>query len=380
MRRAVGTNVVLGSLLALGCAHRAPKPDPVDRAVAAPALARTSAEPRHAPAEPAPPPVVEAPAKAPSIDRSHAPEPPTARERELFFSTAEDPEPEVRGGIAKALEDVSYLVGNEWALDAFRPTIADLGGGYIGVGPDQAYLFIGWQKPEYAWLIDYDSKVMRVHAMYRVLIEAAETPRELLAFFEPESAQRVSTLLAAAPEGATLRRMYRNNRDLFRWRLVTVQRKLAKRGVASWLDDDEMYGFVRQMVVNERVRPMRVNLLDQAGMRGIADAAAALEVPIRVVYLSNAEEYWREYAAQFRDNLVGLPHDERTVLLRTTLVWSTNKDYIYGAQQLDNFLAWLADPAVKSIEDLVGKKPKAERGKINFVRFESAPPSSAATQ
>jgi hypothetical protein len=96
------------------------------------------------------------------------------------------------------------------------------------------------------------------------------------------------------------------------------------------------------------------------------------------VYISNAEEYWREYAVQFRENLAALPHDERSVLLRTTLVWSTNKDYIYGAQALDNFLAWLADPAVKSIEDLVGKKPKAERGKINFVRFDAAPPSSSA--
>jgi len=380
MLRAVGTKALLACLLALGCAHRRATAEPTDAGVHPRPTTGVQSVPAPLPRpEPTVPPAVDAP-PTPRVERTHAPAQPTARERELFFATPEDPEPEVRGGIAKALEDVSYLVGNEWSLDAFVPTVSELGGGYIGVGPDQAYLFIGWQRPEYAWLIDYDSKVMRVHAMYRVLIGAAETPRELLALFEPESAQRVSTLLAAAPEGAILRRMYRNNRDLFRWRLVTVQRKLAKRGVASWLDDDDMYAFVRQMVVNERVRPMRVNLLDKAGMRGIAEAAAALEVPIRVVYLSNAEEYWREYAPQFRDNLAALPHDDRSVLLRTTLVWSTNRDYIYGAQQLDNFLAWLADPVVKSIEDLVGKKPKAERGKINFVRFESAPPSSAATQ
>jgi hypothetical protein len=371
-----GRIVLALALLLPACAHRASRPP--DRVATRPVVvARAPIADRPAPAptpEPAPAPEPEPPA----IARTHAPEQPTPRERELFFASPEDPEPEVKGGIAKALEDVSYLVGNEWALDAFRPTIADLGGGYIGVGPDQAYLFIGWQRPEFAWLIDYDSKVMRVHAMYRVLIEAAETPRELLAMFEPEAAQRVAALLAAAPEGNALRRMYRHNRDLFRWRLVTVQRKLAKRGVPNWLDDDETYAFVRQMVMNERVRPMRVNLNDDAGMRGIAEAAAALDVPIRVVYISNAEEYWQEYAAQFRDNLAALPHDERTVLLRTTLVWSTNKDYIYGAQALDNFLAWLGDPAVKSIADLVGKKPKAERGKINFVRFEAAPPSSSA--
>ncbi|MBC8073130.1 MAG: hypothetical protein IAG13_32710, partial [Deltaproteobacteria bacterium] len=314
---------------------------------------------------------------APSVERSLAPSPPSAREHELFFAGPEDPEPEIRGGIAKALEDVSYVVGNEWSLDAFLPSIADLGGGYVGVGPDQAYLFIGWQRPEYAWLVDYDSKVMRVHAMYRVLITAAESPRELLAMFEPEAASRTAALLGAAPGGEKLRRLYRNNRDMFRWRLVTVQRKLAKRGVASWLSDDEMFGFVRQMVMNERVRPMRVNLNDAAGMRGIAEAATALEVPIRVLYLSNAEEYWQEYEPQFRANLAALPHDERSLLLRTTLVWDINRDYIYTAQPFDNFLGWLADPAVHRIEDLIGKKPKADRGRINFVRFDAPPPSAA---
>lgn len=374
--RGTGIALALACLLP-ACAHRASTRELPDRA--APAIAPAVAQPiarTPTPAQPVvPAPVVD---ETPKTERTHAPDRPTAHEHEVFFASPEDPEPEVRGGIAKALEDVSYLVGNEWSLDAFRPTIDGIGGGYVGVGPDQAYLFIGWQRPEFAWLIDYDSKVLRVHAMYRVLIGAAETPRELLAMFEPEASQRVAALLGDAPDGSALRRMYRNNRDLFRWRLVTVQRKLAKRGVASWLDDDEMYSFVRQMVTNERVRPMRVNLNDDAGMRGIADAALALEVPIRVVYISNAEEYWREYAAQFRENLDALPRDEKSVLLRTTLVWSTNKDYIYGAQGLDNFLAWLADPAVKSIEDLVGKKPKAERGKINFVRFDALPPSSAA--
>lgn len=307
------------------------------------------------------------------VAEPRAPSPASATQREILLASPEDPEPEIRGGIVKALEDVSYIVGNEWSLDAFRPAIAELGGGYVGVGPDQAYLLIGWQRPEFAWLIDYDSKVMRVHAMYRAVFEFAETRAEFLAAFEHEGAARVSKQLAVHPD-ERLRRLYRNNRDMFRWRLRTVERKLRRRGVASWLTDDATYTFVRDMVLGDRVRPVRVNLNEAAGMAGIAEAARKLGVSIRVVYLSNAEEYWDSYAEQFERNLGALPHDERSLVLRTRLVWHVNRDYIYNAQPLDTFLAWLAAPQVHTLEDIVGPKPPADRDAINFVMSTQAPP------
>lgn len=339
------------------------------------------------PPEPTPRVVASAPEPAPALPTIEAPSVPTPEEpaaihgvrplsadaRARFHGSPQDPVPVVRGGITRALEDVSYIVGNEWSLDAFAPSISGLGGGYVGVGPDQAYLLIGWQRPELAWLVDYDPKVMRVHAMYRALVLAAETPAEFLAMFEPEGVARAQAALAKQDDDDRhLRRIYRNNRDMFRWRLVTVARKLEKRGVPCWLTDDEIYAYVRQMIVEERVRPMRVNLLDDEGVHGIAETARELGVPIRVVYLSNAETYWDEYAAQFRENLAELPVDERSLLLRTVLVWDVNKDYVYFAQSLGKYVERLADPATRNVEDIVGKKPKAERGIVNFVMVEDA--------
>jgi hypothetical protein len=328
------------------------------------------------PTEPAPPvesptaSVAEEPVEEPTA--IHGVRPLSTDARALFHGSPEDPVPVVRGGITRALEDVSYIVGNEWSLDAFAPAITGLGGGYVGVGPDQAYLLIGWQRPELAWLVDYDPKVLRVHAMYRALILAAETPEEFLAFFEPEGVARAQAAISAHDDRERhLRRLYRNNRDMFRWRLVTVQRKLAKRAVPCWLTDDEIYAFVRQMIVEQRVRPMRVNLLDDEGVAGIADAARGLGVPIRVVYLSNAETYWDEYAPQFRKNVAELPIDDRSLLLRTVLVWNVDKDYVYYTHAFAKFVERLADPEVRNVEAFVGKKPKAERGAVNLVQLDA---------
>lgn len=323
--------------------------------------------------EPTPPPVAIAPESPPTLQAPAAPAPPTPAQRETLFASPEDPEPQTRGGIVKALEDVSYIVGNEWSLDAFRTSIADKGGGYIGVGPDQAYLFIGWQRPEFAWLIDYDPKVMRVHAMYRAMFEIAETRKEFLAAFDPTSSERISKRLAERDD-PKLRRMYRNNRDMFRWRLRTIERNLRRRGVASWLTDDATYTFVRDMVLGDRVRPLRVDLNEAAGMAGIADAARKLGVSIRVVYLSNAEEYWDSYAEQFEKNLAALPRDDDSVVLRTRLVWHHNRDYIYVAQPLDVFLAWLAVPQVRTLEDILGEKQPTP-DVIDFVRSDALPPA-----
>jgi len=369
--------LVLGSLAcALACAPRVRTESSPPAPTRAPL--RATAEPTRVP-EPerveSPPPAVESIVEPPVPIHGVLPLDPDARA--VFHDSPEDPVPTVRGGIVRELEDVSYIVGNEWALEAFHAAVSGLGGGYVGVGPDQAYLLIGWQRPELAWLVDYDPKVLRVHAMYRALVLAAPTRKEFLALFEPEGAARAIAAIDEhdAPDHI-LRRLYRNNRDMFRWRLVTVARKLKRQRIPSWLTDDETYGYVRQMIVSGRVRALRVNLLEDEGVHGIAEAARELGVPIRVLYLSNAETYWDEYAAQYRTNVADLPVDERSLVLRTVLSWAVNKDYVYFAQPIASYVAWLASPAVKSVLDIVGRKPKAERNKTNYVFVDGLPRGS----
>lgn len=358
--------------LLVGCVHAPARVVPPAAAVTP---ARELAEPRAvATAGPAPSPIAVTPVEPVSSVVAVDPDrvvPLSSEQRAIFHGSPEDAAPEIRGGITKALEDVSYIVGNEWTLDAFAPTIANKRGGYVGVGPDQAYLFIGWQRPELAWLVDYDDKVLRVHAMYAVLLARCETRAEFLAAFEPAAGERIAKAIAAEVDDSRVRRLYRNNREMFRFRLRSLERGLRRRGVASWLTDDETYRYVRDMVLAGRVRAMRVNLLERAGVDGIVHAAEQLGVPIRVVYLSNAEEYWDSYAPQFVANVGALPIDDDSVLLRTTLVWDVNRDYVYNVQSLANYRRWLA--VAHDVADIIGSKPQAERGKINLVHTTGEP-------
>lgn len=299
-------------------------------------------------------------------------------EREAFWGSPEDPAPEVRGGIVKELEDVHYTIGNEWALYAFHEDIEALGGGYVGVGPDQAYLFIGWQRPHLAWLIDYDGAVLRTHALYKAVFAAAETPAEFLRMFEPENLERANAAIDAMYEHKTarsLKALLRRQRRYYRYRLRTLSKRHKDSGAPTYLDDQETYDYVKAMLRTERVRPMLINLNEAEGMAGIADAARTLEVPVRVLYVSNAEEYWDSYDPQFIANVKQLYTDEASLLLRTRLTWKINKDYMYIAQPIELFRRWLETDGVTRVRDVLAGHPPTKSAEINHWLHDEPPPT-----
>ena len=75
------------------------------------------------------------------------PGPLTAADKKAFWGSLEDPVPAKRNAKSKDKENKHFLYCDERGLHVFYPHIKDLGGGYMGVGSDQAYLFIGWQRP-----------------------------------------------------------------------------------------------------------------------------------------------------------------------------------------------------------------------------------------
>jgi hypothetical protein len=150
---------------------------------------------------------------------------------------------------------------------------------------------------------------------------------------------------------------------------------MQKAEVPSYLKDMDQYDAVRQLVLNGRVRTMVVDLTDDEGMNGIGEAAMKLKVPIRTLYLSNAEEYWEIYPHQYRDNIMGLPLDEDSLLLRTK-VYRQIMDYVYIVQPLENYRAWLCSPAAENVYDVIGELDPPDPEKVNFVKIEREPPQT----
>jgi hypothetical protein len=289
----------------------------------------------------------------------------------IFYGSPEDAAPEWRGGITEELSNLHYLSGNEKTLDAFHATLAAAqGGGYMGVGTDQAYIFTGWARFEMVWLTDYDPAVKWVHELYRVLILASPTPAEFIALWDKESRDKAYAVIDAAETDENrawqLRFWYRNSWQRIRNRFAYVNKRMAKAGVATFLDDQEQYDYVRTMLEQRRMRPMVVDLHAEKGVIALTDAAKQLGVPIRVLYLSNAEQYWKRYPKQFKTNVASIQFAENGIVLRTLLSQSANIDYRYNVQPGQNYQDWMSKPYTGNVYQIVRKGPKASPEGITF--------------
>jgi hypothetical protein len=298
-------------------------------------------------------------------------------DKAIFFGTAEDPPAETLQATEKRLEGRHYVTCDEWNLHLFAPKIKDLGGGYAGVGTDQAYLFIGWQKPHLAWLMDYDPWVVYIHHAYAVFFREAATIEEFLAFWTDQNRKETYKLLkeklAGHPDGKMIVKVFKHNRSHIERRLKKVGKQLAKEKIDSYLTNPATYDFVRQLVLNGRVRPMVGDLLADKGMAGIAEAGKQLGVPMRVLYLSNAEGYWK-YGDQFRKNIISQFFDDASLVVRTVAAKWTNGDYRYNVQTGRSFQEYLKVDSIRSFRDIVPMGKLKGKGDIPLTFVEGAPP------
>ncbi|HWB76689.1 MAG TPA: hypothetical protein VG755_17105 [Nannocystaceae bacterium] len=329
------------------------------------------------------PPAVEEPttiAPAPAPEPSE-PAPLPEAERTIFFGTLSDEAPEDRESVAGIDNEKHYVAGNEQRLDAFASTIANKGGGYVGVGSDQAYLFIGWARPELAWLVDYDPMVVDVHLVYRAFLRNAETPDDFLALWEQSAKEQALAAIRNEP-GASKRhvRAYGRNRGWILRRLKMVGATMRAQETASFLTDQQQYAFVRELVLADRVRALVADLKGDGAIQAIGTAARELGVPVRVLYLSNAEGYWSRYRGKFRRNIAALPFDEQSVVLRTLLIWHINADYRYNVQPALNYVQWLARPFISTVYDIVHDRPEPSKAELNFFVTEGDPDASPAAR
>jgi len=276
-------------------------------------------------------------------------------EAELFFGSAEDAPPKVLDAQLEKFEGRHFLYSDEENPDRFYERIKDLGGGYVGVGTDQGYLFIGWMKPHLAWLADYDQWVVFLHRAYFAFFDAAETVDAFLDLWSPDREESSIALLKRVYGDDANRRLivevFKAGRSKIYAKLRRLRRVLTNRKVPGFVTDQEQYTFVRELIAARRVRPMLGNLLADKGLVGIARVSRELEVPVRALYLSNAESYW-PYSDQFRRNVRGMSFDDRSLIMRTFATKPKNKDYCYSTQDAANFRLWLERPFVKSVRQV----------------------------
>lgn len=280
----------------------------------------------------------------PGLLRAEGLEPLAADAAAAFRAVTPDPPP-------RALAANShFVVSDEKRHDLYHDSIAGLGGVFIGVGTDQNYLMAGWARPEVLVPMDFDQVVVDLHLVYRAFFLSAPGPDAFFALWaKDKQADAAAVLDAAYPEPDVRSRVakaFRLSRNLVRAKLRHMMKTCAKQGVRTFLDDPEQYAYLVGMFRAGRVFPIRGDLTGTSAMRGIAEAARGARLPVRVLYLSNAEYYF-DYGDSFRANVRAMPFDARSVVLRTAALGpekSADGHYHYQVQPGDNFNAWLERP------------------------------------
>jgi hypothetical protein len=258
-----------------------------------------------------------------------------------------DPEPEA------IIRDTHYFVSNELNPEYFRAALKDAGGVGLGVGAEQNYLYAGWARPELLLLVDFDQAIVDLHALYRVAFLNAATPEEFCALWEKPSRKRFGALIDAAYDGTSRprapHRIFVQARSSVEWRLNKIKEHFRELGIPTFVTDVGEYDYVRKLFLADRVVRLRGDL---TGRRALTELGGVLKAQHRVVrwaYLSNAEQYFR-YTPRFRKNIIGLPFDDKSLVIRTR---AHRRDYAYVVQPLQNFTTWLASPSVRSVRAVV---------------------------
>lgn len=229
----------------------------------------------------------------------------------------------------------SYLISNEPNQHVWHKYIENIGGGYVGIGADQAYSIIGAARSRWAWLFDYDPAVVRLHYVLRAVVLSAETPQAFVEAFSAGRFKETRDIIVKSFDDAVFpgsqaleqseRKVTESTFKMARGALYDEYVKALKPQAATtygWLRNADHYRYVRLLHQQGRIVILKGNLLTDKAMPSISKSARSLGAPVRIFYSSNADDQW-PLTPQYRSNVVGLPFDDRSVVLRT--IYPRNK-------------------------------------------------------
>jgi hypothetical protein len=276
--------------------------------------------------------------------------------------------------------DSHFVVSDEKAHWLFHDAAKDRGGALMGVGTDPNYLMAGWARSEILVLLDFDQVVVDLHATYREIFLHSPDARSFVSAWSKEQSIVVEGWLEAAhPSEADRKRVlkaFRMSRNLVDWRLHALIKAYREAGVATFLSDPQQYRHLVDLFRTGRVFAIRGDLTGSKAVRGVGKALSDAGIPMRVLYLSNAEKYF-EFTTDYKANMRSLPFDDRSVVLRTGGGWhgglpSPDGLYTYVVQPGTSFLAWMQEDGFCSFAALMLRR-KNSKDIAGFATLEALP-------
>jgi hypothetical protein len=272
-----------------------------------------------------------------------------------------------------------FVVSDERNHELFHDTVADRGGVYVGVGTDQNYTMAAWAQAEVIVLMDFDTVVVDLHNVYKLAFLMANDAEDFIQLWHKKDSRLEARIEEVWPDKAERKkyhRAWRISRALVWGRLRKVRRIMKKAGTPHWLNEPAQFQWLVDMFKANRIYMVRGDLTAEWTVLDIAKAAKAAEIPVRVLYVSNAEAYFRPYPAGYKRNMAALPMDDKSVIIRTMGYrpdWSPDPLYEYNVQTGENFQLWMKHMTKGSVRTATRNRRKDKKLKLSFA--EELPPA-----
>jgi hypothetical protein len=202
-----------------------------------------------------------------------------------------------------------------------------------------------------------------LHMIYKVAFTAASTPNEFMKLWSKKNTKVVVGLLEKSILDLDTRKRlveaFKAWRRTIEIRMDNARRFHEEQKVKTFLDDPNQYRFLSNLFKANRVFAIRGDLTGKNTLRGIGEIAKKMNLPVRVLYLSNAERYF-DYSDDFRQNIQSMPFDGRSIILRTAGLgsWANGDPFYYLYQNADNYLLWLNEPTISHVKKIVKHRIK----------------------
>ncbi|TGL57152.1 hypothetical protein EHQ58_15310 [Leptospira ognonensis] len=256
-------------------------------------------------------------------------------------------------------------VSNEDRLDVLIPHVTNIGNVYIGVGAEQNLTIAAWAKSEFIYLMDFTQVVVSANQMMIMFLRESPTKEIFLSRYakgnETESFALIDKNL---PDPENYKKIFTRIGKFIRKRHKTNRITSAEYKYQMFQTNDEQYEYIRNLALNDRIFPVKGNLLGTTTLKSIGETLRRNGKYVGILYFSNAEEYFF-YPKEFKESILNLPTDESSLVVRTLSVkqakfpWSPGSDistdfgFHYCVQPIQNFQEWLSRGPEKLRSDMI---------------------------
>lgn len=295
-----------------------------------------------------------------------------------FENIRRDPDPDA------LVRDAHYWVSNENAHYVWYPYVKDLGGVLSGVGTDQVYLIAGWSNASLILPMDFDRMITNLHYAYGAAFLSANNIEEFRSYWKSDNPDLIKAALEKyfPDKAADAFKAWKHGVKEVNGRFNRVVKKYTKSeeteitSVPTFLTDETQYKRIKRLWENHRVFPICGDLTGNKAMIDIAKALRDSNMKMMILYPSNAEGYF-EYTPEYRRNIVNMPFEDKSLILRTrqmrSLGLAEEEDYHYNMQSGENFQLWLKTTNIPDQHKMLRKRTKTAREGLSVLDYRPEP-------